>query len=184
MSRIDGVGGYAYLSQLRQAQVMNNLGNGLFGKINTNGNVSGNQDELTAFESSMLAQFQTAQSNSTSGSVSAFLSLLQNLGQTGATDGTTTTTNVPASSDSTVDDVFAGIGANGDGSISQNELTPFQSTLAAQIENGAAGSDSEVDQANSASTLSAFVQQALEKYMQLTPAGQAMAAAGRFLGIA
>jgi hypothetical protein len=153
--------------------------------INTNGNGLVSQDEATAFESSLTAQLQAAQSNSGSDSVSAFLSLLQNLGQTGATGGTTGTTGTPASLSGEAYDAFAGINANGNGLVSQAGLAAFESSLTAQIENGGTGSSQASNQAepSDGSTVAAFVQQALEKYMQLTPAGQGMAVVGSFLGI-
>ena len=185
MSKIGAVGDYSYLSQLRQAQSSNNGGKGPFGMVSTNGNGSVSQDEATAFMSSLTAQLQNAQSNSGSDSVSAFLSLLQNLGQTGATSGTAGTTGTPASLSGEAYDAFAGMNANGNGLLGQAGLASFESSLTAQVENGGAGSGKTSNQAEASdgSTAAAFVQQALEKYMQLTPVGHGLAAVGSFLGI-
>jgi hypothetical protein len=115
-SAINGVSGYAYLSKLRQAQGGNNLGNKLFGKIDTNKDDSISKDEWTAFQSSLTTQLQSTQSSSGAGSVSTLLSLLQNPAQTGTAAASTT-------SGTTADSAFAKIDANGDGSISKDELT-------------------------------------------------------------
>jgi Ca2+-binding EF-hand superfamily protein len=220
---VSGVGSYAYLSRLRQAQGGNNLGNRLFGKIDTNGDNSLSKDEWTAFQSSLATQLQGAQSSSGSGSASALLNLLQNPAQVATTgvsgssgskaddvfaridtngDGSiskdeltkalfsvrhhmhlgTSDVNSQTGSSSAVDELFNKIDTNGDGSISKDELTAFQSSLTAQLMNGAT-SDSTPILANSASSAAALMQQAIGKYMQLTPSGQGIARIGSFLGM-
>ncbi len=175
-SGISGVGNYTYLSQIGQAQIRNSLANGIFAKIGANGSGSANQDELSA-------QLQTAQSSSASGSVASFINLLQNMGQTGTTGETTGATGTTASSGTEADNTLAGAN-NGYGSTSQDALAAFQSSLTTQFGTDATGSDSASNETDSGNTTAAFVQQALGKYMALTPAGQGIATASSFLGIA
>jgi Ca2+-binding EF-hand superfamily protein len=86
-----------------------------------------------------------------------------------------------------VDDIFNEMDANGDGSISKDEMTAFQSTAAAAPQSGAAGStsNSTSTQTAGATGLTSFVQQAISKYLQLTPGGLIGAAGlGGFLATA
>jgi len=90
-------------------------------------------------------------------------------------------------SSSTADQLFAQIDTNGDGSISKEEMTAFQSSMAAALQSGAAGSagDSASTQTAGATGLTSFVQQAISKYLQLTPGGLIGAAGlGGFLATA
>ena len=76
-------------------------------------------------------------------------------------------------SSSTADQLFAQIDTNGDCSISKEEMTAFQSTMAAALQSGAVSStsNSTATQAADASSLTSFIQQAITKYLQLTPGG-------------
>lgn len=86
---------------------------------------------------------------------------------------------------SKTDTLFSKIDTNGDGSLSKEELAAFRSTTTAQFLNraGVSGSTTSAGSTSGAAGAAAFIQQALGKYMQLTPAGRGIAAAGSFLGI-
>ncbi len=78
-----------------------------------------------------------------------------------------------ANSSSMADQLFAQIDTNGDGSISKEEMTAFQSTMAAALQSGAVSStsNSTATQAAGATSSMSFIQQAISKYLQLTPGG-------------
>jgi len=163
---------------LRQAQDCNNLGNGFFGKADANKNGSISEDEWSAFQSTLTAQMQGSQSSSGSGSVSTLLNFMQNPTQIGTTNTSST------SSGNTVDDTFSKIDTNGDGSISKKELATFSSSLTDQLLAGQTTSGSSTsDQTSILSTTAALMQQAIGKYMSLTPAGQGISLASSLLGI-
>lgn len=133
---IGGIGGYAHLSRLRQAQGGNSLNANLFGKADANGDKSISRDEWTAFQSNLTAQLQGSQSSAASGSPQALLSLLQNPAQIGTTASST-------SASGTANDAFSKIDTNGDGSVSKDELTKALFSVHYHLNTGAdAGSRS------------------------------------------
>jgi Ca2+-binding EF-hand superfamily protein len=120
ISGISGVSSYSYLQQLRQyeSQSGSMSAQDVFNKIDANGDGSIGKDEFSAFQSTMQTQFQNSIVGSPTDSTS-LLSLLQAITQ-GAT------TNSPSG---TADQLFSKIDANGDGSISRDELAKAQATM-------------------------------------------------------
>jgi hypothetical protein len=92
--------------------------------------------------------------------------------------------NSQKGSSSVADALFNTTDANGDGSIGQDELSAFQPNLTSLLTNGGTTSDSASGQTNDTSAAAALVQQAIAKYTMFTPAGQGVATAASFLGIA
>ena len=180
--------GYQYFLQMKQARGSKTPASRIFNNsATTNGNGSVSKGEFSAFQSALVGRLQDTQSSSQTGSTEFLVSLLQGAGQIGSTNTATGTTASSTSQQGTVDDIFNKMDANGDGSISKDEMTAFQSTAAAALQTGAAGStsNSTSTQTAGATGLTSFVQQAISKYLQLTPGGLIGAAGlGGFLATA
>ena len=93
-----------------------------------------------------------------------------------------TNASTQAGSSTLADQLFAQIDTNGDGSMSKDELATFQSAMAASLQSGTGtgASNSTAIQASGATDVMSFIQQAISKYLQLTPGG---ALGGAGLGI-
>jgi len=125
ISAVSGTNNYNYyLSQLRQSGSQGGTtSDKLFSKIDANGDGSISKDELSAFESSMQAQFQ----NSVTGSQQDSMSLLALLQGASGADGSTSNTGATTAQSTSANDLFSKIDTNGDGSISKDELAKAMS---------------------------------------------------------
>jgi hypothetical protein len=184
---VTGAAGYQYFLQMKQAQGAKTRASRIFNNSATNGNGSVSKGEFSAFQSALVGRPQDTQLSSQTGPTEFLINLLQSAGHIGSTNTATGTTASPTSQQCTVDDIFNEMDANGDGSISKEEMPASQSTTAAALQSGAVGStgNSTSTQTAGATGLTSFVQQAISKYLQLTPGGLIGAAGlGGFLATA
>ncbi len=172
---IGGVDNYSYAYRLLQAQGSNSAGGASLGKISANGKGSVNEDEQAAFESALTTQLQSVPGGSGSDSLSSLLSLLNSSAQTAATS----TTSNAANSNS---DASSQAATSGSASTAKSDFAALQSNILAQLL-APTTSDDESAPSKNRSTAGVFVEQAIQKYMMMSPAGQAASAAGSLLGL-
>ena len=187
ISGISGVNNYDYLWQLQQSgsQSGNISADEVFSKIDANGDGSISKDELSAFQSNMQAQFKNSVMGSQTDSTS-LLSLLEAISQTATTNSASGTTAGSASQSAggSTDEVFSKIDANGDGSISKDELSAFQSKLDAQSAGSATGTSPATsavsNQQSQTNSIKSLLTQAISMYMQFSQLNPALSGMGSF----
>ena len=187
ISGISGVNNYDYLWQLQQSgsQSGNISADEVFSKIDANGDGSISKDELSAFQSNMQAQFKNSVMGSQTDSTS-LLSLLEAISQTATTNSASGTTAGSASQSAggSTDEVFSKIDANGDGSISKDELSAFQSKLDAQSAGSATGTSTATsavsNQQSQTNSIKSLLTQAISMYMQFSQLNPALSGMGSF----
>jgi len=176
---VNGAAGYQYFLQLRQSQGAGTPANLFFKTLNTNGNGSTGKDEFSVFQSALTGSPQGTQSSAQSDSTEFLVSLLQGAGQMGQANASTGATGSSASQQGIADQIFSQVSANGDGGISEDGLAALQSSLTGQPQSGAATdmTTSTSTEASDMSDMTSIVQQAISKYLQLSPAGMVGSAA-------
>ena len=187
ISGTSGVSNYDYLRQLGQygSQSGKTSADEVFSKIDANGDGSISKDELSAFQSNMQTQFKNSVMGSQTDSAS-LLSLLEAISRTATSNSASGTTAGSASQSAggSTDALFSKIDTNGDGSISKDELSAFQSKLDAQSAGSATGTNTGTsavsNQQSQTNGIKSLLMQAISMYMQFSPLSPVLPGMGSF----
>jgi len=175
---VNSAAGYQYFLQLRRAQGAGTPSNYFFNALNANENTSSGNN-LSVFQSALTGQTQGTQSSSQTSPTEFLVNLLQSAGQIGSTSASTAAAGSSSSPQNTTDQIFSQTNTNGSGAITQDELTALESSVTGLTQSGTQnGSDpSSTTQASSTTDAASLIEQAISKYLQLSPAGMVGAAA-------
>ena len=175
---VNSAAGYQYFLQLRRAQGAGTPSNYFFNALNANESSSTGND-FSVFQTALTGQTQGTQSSSQTSTAEFLINLLQGAGQLGSTDASTGTTASSPSQQNTVGQASGQANANGQRTITQDELAALQSSLTGLTQNGALNDPnaSSTTEESSTAGVTSLIQQAISKYLQLSPAGMVGAAA-------
>jgi len=175
---VNSAAGYQYFLQLKRAQGAGTPANWFSNALNVNGN-SSTGNNFSVFQTALTGQAQGTQPSSQTNPTEFLVNLLQSAGQIGSTNASAGTTASSASQQNTIDQIFSQMNTNGGGTITQDELAALQSSLTGLTQSGAPNDPSASGTGEESSTtgVTSLIQQAISKYLQLSPAGMVGAAA-------
>lgn len=170
---VNSAEGYQYFLQLKKAQGTGTRASWFFNGVDTNGNGSTSGSGFSVFQSSLMGGTQGGQSSSQSDSTEFLVNLLQNLGQINSTNTSTGAVGSSPSQQSTIGQTSNQMDTIGNGVISNNGPAAYQSSEDALLQSDilSEASASTATQSSDMTNMTSLIQQAISKYLQLSPAG-------------
>jgi hypothetical protein len=175
---VNSAAGYQYFLQLRRAQGAGTPSSYFLNALNANEN-SSTGNNFSVFQTALTGQAQDTQSSSQTNSTEFLVNLLQSAGQMGSTNASAGTTGSSPSQQNTLDQTYSQMNTIGQGTVTQDELAALQSSLTGLTQTGALNDPnaSGTTEESSTTSVTSLIQQAISKYLQLSPAGMVGAAA-------